>query len=69
MSNPYKIYDKNLGPKWLKSLDPYINKTTSNVEARKRDTAVTKRNHVNQPENSPIDEASYVGPKTGMKGN
>ena len=44
MSNPYKIYDRNQGPPWLKQLDKYI-ETPKNNATKILDATVAERNH------------------------
>ncbi len=44
MSNPYKVYQKNQGPGWLKGLDKYVEPPDNNA-AKARDAKVTARNH------------------------
>jgi hypothetical protein len=65
MANPYKIYDRNQGPGWLKGLAKYVGLNTSNLEARAKDTAATIRNQGGDAQ--AINEASYV-PKGKKKG-
>ena len=42
--NPYKVYQKNQGPAWLKGLDKYI-EPQDNQPAKTKDAVVTARNH------------------------
>ena len=58
MANPYKIYDRNQGPAWLKQLDKYVGVNNSNLEARARDTDAALRNHDGDPKAKK--EATYV---------
>jgi hypothetical protein len=44
MSNPYKAYQKNQAPDWLKGLDKYVVVPDDN-EAVIRDVKTTVRNH------------------------
>jgi hypothetical protein len=60
MTNPYKIYDKNQGPGWLKQLDKYIVPPESDPY-RRLDNEATKRNFGG--DRAAIDEATYVGKK------
>jgi hypothetical protein len=57
MPNPYKIYDKNNGPKWLDGLQKYVVKPASE-DCEKRDNAATVR--YSGGDRSAIDEATYV---------
>lgn len=58
MANPYKIYDRNQGPGWLKQLDKYIGVNNANLEARSRDTDATIRNY--DGDEKEVKTATYV---------
>lgn len=57
MPNPYKVYDKNKGPKWLAGLQKYVVKPASS-EVNKKETEATVR--YSGGDRSAIDEATYV---------
>jgi hypothetical protein len=57
MPNPFKIYDKNKGPAWLKQLDKYVEVPERNPY-RKLDNAALEKNHGG--DRKLIDEATYV---------
>ena len=60
MPNPYKVYQKNQGPGWLKQLDKYVETSPSN-DLRIKDAETTVRNHGG--DRTLVDEASYVEKK------
>ena len=57
MPNPYKIYDRNQGPEWLKGLQKYVVTPESN-DVSKKDNEATVRNHGG--DRKLIDEATDV---------
>jgi len=64
MPNPYKIYDRNQGPPWLKQLDKYIEKPDNQAE-KKTDAVVAQRNHGGDGKQREL--ASYGKFKNGKK--
>lgn len=44
MPNPYKIYQANQGPQWLRGLDQYI-EPQDNTATKVKDVKATERNH------------------------
>ena len=64
MANPYKIYEKNQGPKWLDGLQKYV-VPPDHQEDKTRDATVTARNHDSDPEQTQL--AAYGKFRNGKK--
>ena len=57
MPNPYKVYQKNQGPGWVKGLDKYI-ETPPSDPTKIVDAAATVRNHGG--DKKLVEKATYV---------